>query len=174
MLFRSQKTLYLGNLDAKRDWGHAKDFVSAMWLMLQQEKGDDFVIATGRTMTIRDFVKLAFETVGIEIAFEGKGVDETGVVKSLDIQKVLEITGKSYIELTPGMTIIRIDRNYFRPTEVDILQGDASKAREILGWEAKTTVEEMAVEMVMSDIHEAKKEALLLKNDYFVRNNYSE
>lgn len=169
-----QKTLYLGNLDAKRDWGHAKDFVSAMWLMLQQEKGDDFVIATGRTMTIRDFAKLAFETVGIEIAFEGKGVDETGVVKSLDIQKVLEITGKSYIELTPGMTIIRIDRNYFRPTEVDILQGDASKAREILGWEAKTTVEEMAVEMVMSDIHEAKKEALLLKNDYFVRNNYSE
>jgi len=169
-----QKTLYLGNLDAKRDWGHAKDFVSAMWLMLQQEKGDDFVIATGRTMTIRDFVKLAFETVGIEIAFEGAGVDETGVIKSLDIQKVLETTGKTYIELTPGMTIIRIDRNYFRPTEVDILQGDASKAREILGWEAKTTVEEMAVEMVMSDIHEAKKEALLLKNDYFVRNNYGD
>jgi GDPmannose 4,6-dehydratase len=169
-----QKTLYLGNLDAKRDWGHAKDFVSAMWLMLQQEKGDDFVIATGRTMTIRDFVKLAFETVGIEIAFEGAGVDETGVIKSLDIQKVLETTGKTYIELTPGMTIIRIDRNYFRPTEVDILQGDASKAKKILGWEAKTTVEEMAVEMVMSDIHEAKKEALLLKNDYFVRNNYGD
>lgn len=169
-----QKTLYLGNLDAKRDWGHAKDFVSAMWLMLQQEKGDDFVIATGRTMTIRDFAKLAFETVGIEIAFEGKGVDETGVIKSLDMQKVLETTGRSSIKLAPGMTVLKIDRNYFRPTEVDILQGDASKAREILGWEAETTVEEMAVEMVMSDIQEAKKEALLIKNDYFVRNNYGE
>ncbi|MBP7432684.1 GDP-mannose 4,6-dehydratase [bacterium] len=169
-----QSMLYLGNLDAKRDWGHAKDYVKAMWMVLQQEKGDDFVIATGRTMTIRDFVKLSFETVGIEIAFEGKGVDETGIVKSLDIQKVLETTGKSYIELTPGMTVLKIDRNYFRPTEVDILQGDASKAKEILGWQAETTVEEMAVEMVMSDVHEAKKEALLLKNDYFVRNNYGE
>lgn len=169
-----QKTIYLGNIDAKRDWGHAKDYVKAMWMMLQQEQADDFVIATGRTMTIRDFVKIAFETVGIEIAFEGKGAEEIGIIKSLDMQKVLEITGKSYIELTPGMTIIRIDRNYFRPTEVDVLQGDASKARKILGWEAETTVEEMAVEMVMSDLHEAKKEALLLKNDYFVRNNYGE
>jgi len=169
-----QSMLYLGNLDAKRDWGHAKDYVKAMWMVLQQEKGDDFVIATGRTMTIRDFVKLSFETVGIEIAFEGKGVDETGIVKSLDIQKVLETTGKSYIELTPGMTVLKIDRNYFRPTEVDILQGDASKAKEILGWQAETTVEEMAVEMVMSDLHEAKKEQLLIKNDYFVRNNYGE
>lgn len=169
-----QSMLYLGNLDAKRDWGHAKDYVKAMWMVLQQEKGDDFVIATGRTMTIRDFVKLSFETVGIEIAFEGKGVDETGIVKSLDIQKVLETTGKSYIELTPGMTVLKIDRNYFRPTEVDILQGDASKAKEILGWQAETTVEEMAVEMVMSDVHEAKKEQLLIKNDYFVRNNYGE
>ncbi|HQN73663.1 MAG TPA: GDP-mannose 4,6-dehydratase [bacterium] len=169
-----QSMLYLGNLDAKRDWGHAKDYVKAMWMVLQQEKGDDFVIATGRTMTIRDFVKLSFETVGIEIAFEGKGVDETGIVKSLDIKKVLETTGKSYIELTPGMTVLKIDRNYFRPTEVDILQGDASKAKEILGWQAETTVEEMAVEMVMSDLHEAKKEQLLIKNDYFVRNNYGE
>jgi GDPmannose 4,6-dehydratase len=169
-----QKTLYLGNLDAKRDWGHAKDYVKAMWMVLQQDKPDDFVIATGRTMTIRDFAKLAFETVGIEIAFEGAGIDETGVIRSLDIQKVLETTGKSYIELAPGMTVLKIDRNYFRPTEVDILQGDASKAKEILGWQAETTVEEMAVEMVMSDVHEAKKEALLLKNDYFVRNNYGE
>ncbi len=169
-----QKTLYLGNLDAKRDWGHAKDYVKAMWMVLQQDKPDDFVIATGRTMTIRDFAKLAFETVGIEIAFEGSGIDETGVIRSLDIQKVLETTGKSYIELTPGMTVLKIDRNYFRPTEVDILQGDASKAKKILGWEAETTVEEMAVEMVMSDVHEAKKEALLIKNDYFVRNNHGE
>lgn len=169
-----QKTIYLGNIDAKRDWGHAKDYVKAMWMMLQQEQADDFVIATGRTMTIRDFVKLAFETVGIEIAFEGSGVEETGIIKSLDMQKVLEITGKTSISLVPGMTVLRIDRNYFRPTEVDVLQGDASKARKILGWEAETTVEEMAVEMVMSDLHEAKKEALLLKNDYFVRNNYGE
>lgn len=169
-----QKTLYLGNLDAKRDWGHALDYVQAMWLMLQQNKPDDYVIATGKTMSIRDFVKLAFETVGIEIAFEGKGIKETGIIKTVNAPKMLEIAGKSCVEPAKGMTVLKIDRNYFRPTEIDVLQGNAAKAKEVLGWEPKITVEKMAAEMVMSDLHEAKKEALLLKNDYFVRNNYGE
>ena len=166
-----QQTLYLGNLDAKRDWGHAKDYVQAMWLMLQQDEPDDFVIATGKTMTIRDFVKNSLKVAGIEISFKGEDSDETGFVKLVDKKKLLSVTGEDEIKVKEGSPILKIDKKYFRPTEVDILQGNPSKAKEKLGWEAVTTVEQMTEEMVMSDILEAKKEALLLKNDYFVRNN---
>ncbi|MGI6394372.1 MAG: GDP-mannose 4,6-dehydratase [bacterium] len=166
-----QKKLYLGNLDAKRDWGHAKDYVLAMWLMLQQEKGDDFVIATGKTITIRDFVKLAFKKSGIELVFKGNGVDEKGVVESIDTERLFEVTKINKCNLSIGDVVVKIDERYFRPTEVDILQGDASKAKRILNWEPKISVEEMALEMVVSDIEEARKEVLLLENDYVVRNN---
>ncbi|HDT11909.1 MAG TPA: GDP-mannose 4,6-dehydratase [bacterium] len=169
-----QQTLYLGNLDSKRDWGHAKDYVEAMWLMLQQNEPDDFVIATGKTMTIRDFVKNSFKVAGIGIGFKGEDSDETGFVKSIDTKKLLSVTGVDEIKVKEGDTILKIDKKYFRPTEVDILQGDPSKAKEKFGWEAEISVEEMTEEMVVSDIFEAKKEALLLKNDYFVRNNCSE
>lgn len=174
ILLGHQKMLYLGNLDSKRDWGHAKDYVKAMWLMLQQADPDDFVIATGRTMSIRDFAVLAFKAAGIEISFKGEGIEETGFIKSVDKEKVVELTGDKCDNLVEGMPVIQIDRNYFRPTEVEILQGDPRKALERLGWSAETTVEELAVEMVMSDIIEAGKEALLIKNNYFVRNNYGD
>ncbi len=166
-----QQTLYLGNLDAKRDWGHAKDYAEAMWLMLQQDEPDDFVIATGKTMTIRDFVKNSFTVVGIEVGFKGEGRDETGFVKSVNREKLEEIIGCTEIKIKEGDTLVKIDPKYFRPTEVDILQGDASKAFEKLGWKPEITLEQMTEEMVVSDILEAKKESLLIKNDYFVRNN---
>lgn len=169
-----QNILYLGNLDSKRDWGHAKDYVQAMWLMLQQDVPDDYVIATGKTMTIRDFVKLAFEKAGIGISFKGEGVDETGYISSVDAGKVEKLTGKVPQTLKEGLPVIKIDKKYFRPTEVDILLGDPSKASEKLGWKAQTSVEELAQEMVLSDIIEAGKEALLMKNNYFVRNNYGD
>lgn len=169
-----QDTLYLGNLDSKRDWGHAKDYVQAMWLMLQQDVPDDYVIATGKTMTIRDFVRLAFEKAGIGISFKGEGVDETGYISSIDTAKVEKLAGKVSDGLKEGQPVIKIDKKYFRPTEVDILHGDPSKAAEKLGWKAHTSVEELAEEMVLSDIIEAGKEALLMKNNYFVRNNYGD
>lgn len=174
ILLGHQKMLYLGNLDSKRDWGHAKDYIKAMWLMLQQKNPDDFVIATGRTMAIRDFAVLAFKAAGIEISFKGEGIEETGFIKSFDKEKVVELSGAKCDNLVEGMPVIQIDRNYFRPTEVEILQGDPKKAFEKLGWSAETTVEELAIEMVMSDIIEAGKEALLIKNNYFVRNNYGD
>jgi GDPmannose 4,6-dehydratase len=165
-----QKALYLGNLDSKRDWGHAKDYVKAMWLMMQQEKADDYVIATGRTMTIRDFVLNSFKVAGIEIGFKGEGTDEVGFIKSVDVKKYKEVTG---LDNDPeiGKTVIKIDKKYFRPTEVDLLQGDPRKAEKVFGWKAEITVEEMAEEMVLSDLELSKKEALLIENNYFVRKN---
>jgi GDPmannose 4,6-dehydratase len=169
-----QNVMYLGNLDSKRDWGHAKDYVEAMWLMLQQDSPDDFVIATGKTMTIRDFIKNSFSVVGIEIDFKGKEKEETGYIKSINEDKLKKVASCAEVQLKEGATVVKIDPKYFRPTEVDILQGDASKAKEKLGWEAKTSVEEMTEEMVVADIFLAKKEALLLQNDYFVRNSFTE
>ena len=167
-----QDMLYLGNLDAKRDWGHAKDYVRAMWLILQQEKPDDFVIATGRTSSIRDFVKTAFACVGIKIKFTDSGVDEKGIIEEIDSAKLAKITGKIHVK--EGQQIISVDPRYFRPTEVDILLGNPAKAGKILGWKAETTMEQLAEEMMSSDIEEAKKEALLIGNNYFVRENYGE
>ena len=167
-----QDVLYLGNLDAKRDWGHAKDYVRAMWLILQQEKPDDFVIATGRTSSIRDFVKTAFAYAGIKIKFKGSGVDEKGIIEEIDSAKLAKITSKIHVK--EGQQIISVDPRYFRPTEVDILLGNPAKAEKILGWKAETTMEQLAEEMMFSDIEEAKKEALLIGNNYFVRENYGE
>jgi GDPmannose 4,6-dehydratase len=133
--------MYLGNLDAKRDWGHARDYVEGMWRILQQEKPDDYVLATGETRSIREFVEIAFKHVGKKIEWRGKGVDETGV------------------DAKSGKTLVKIDSHYFRPTEVELLIGDATKAKEKLGWTATTSFQQMVTEMMTSDLAAAKKEA---------------
>ena len=143
-----QDKLYLGNLDAKRDWGHAKDYVEGMWLMLQQEKPEDFVLATGKTQSVRTFIELAFKELGIGITWSGTGVNEQG--KNSET----------------GAVIVEIDPRYFRPTEVDLLIGDPSKAKEKLGWEAKLTLKELVQEMVQADLTDAEKEILLKRKGY--------
>ena len=129
----------MGNIDAKRDWGHARDYVEMMWMMLQQEKPDDYVVATGETTAVRTFIELAFDVVGITVRWKGKGVDEVGYCKA---------TGKE---------LVKIDPKYFRPTEVELLIGDPTKAKEKLGWVPKTTMQELCQEMVASDIKLVEK-----------------
>lgn len=138
-----KEVLKLGNLSSKRDWGHAKDYVEMMWLMLQQEKAEDFVLATGKTNTVRDFVKWAFQEVGITLKFMGEGIDEKGIVVSCSNPKY---------QIPKGKEIVMVDPRYFRPTEVDLLLGDATKAKVKLGWSPKITLQEMIKEMVASDL----------------------
>lgn len=157
-----QECLYLGNLDAQRDWGHAKDYVEAMWLMLQQETPEDFVIATGVTTRIRDFVKMAFAEAGIEISFEGSEEKEVGKVKSCI---------GSY-QLPIGSILVKIDPAYYRPTEVDLLIGDATKANTKLGWKPKYTLAEMIKEMVQSDLKLFEKQQFLRDKGFEVRNEF--
>ena len=145
-----QEKLYLGNLRSKRDWGYAKDYVEAMWLLLQQDKPEDFVIATGQTHEVREFVTLAFKEVGIDIKWQGEGIDEKG----LD-----ELTGRVLVE---------VDSRYFRPTEVELLLGDATKAQQKLGWKPKTTLEELCAMMVREDLKAAKKDLLCQENGFDV------
>jgi GDPmannose 4,6-dehydratase len=162
-----QKKLYLGNLDAKRDWGHAQDFVRAMWLMLQQEKPDDYVVATGKSHSVREFVELAFREIGIEIGWKGKGVKEKGIIS--EIRRAAE---PRYLKsdaiaadfrkraLRAGDVVVEVDPRYFRPTEVDELLGDASKARKVLGWAPKISFQEMVGAMARSDLEDACKDQL--------------
>ncbi len=138
-----QDTLYLGNLNARRDWGHARDYVEAMWLILQQEKAEDFVIATGITTSVREFTRMAFSEAGIELEFVGEGQEEKGIV--------LACNNPEYL-LPIGKEVVAIDPEYFRPTEVDLLIGDASKAKRELGWQPKTSLAELVKEMVASDL----------------------
>lgn len=145
--------LYLGNMDALRDWGHAKDYVRMQWMMLQQDKPDDFVIATGKQISVREFVKLSAQEVGVELEFSGEGLNEIATVKS--------ITGDNVQALNKGDVIVRVDPRYFRPAEVETLLGDPSKAKEVLGWVPQITVEEMCAEMVMNDLDKAKQHALI-------------
>jgi GDPmannose 4,6-dehydratase len=148
-----EKCLFLGNMDALRDWGHAKDYVRMQWMMLQQETADDFVIATGKQISVREFVSLSAKEVGIELEFTGEGLDEVATVKA--------ITGDNAQALTVGDVIVRVDPRYFRPAEVETLLGDPSKAKEKLGWVPQITVEEMCAEMVQNDLSKAKQHALL-------------
>jgi GDPmannose 4,6-dehydratase len=158
-----QDTVYLGNLNAKRDWGHAKDYVEAMWLMLQQEQPEDFVIATGVTTSVRDFVKLAFNEVGIEICFEGKETQEIG--------KVVRCNNPNY-QLRKGKVVIKIDPNYYRPTEVDVLIGDATKCQQKLNWKPKYTLQGLVQEMMESDLKLFKKEEFLKKGGFETLNMF--
>ena len=150
--------LYLGNMDALRDWGHAKDYVRMQWLMLQQEQPEDFVIATGVQFSVRQFVQWSAEHLGITLRFEGSGVDEVGIVES--------ISGDSAPALKVGDVIVRVDKRYFRPSEVETLLGNPSKAKQKLGWTPEITVQEMCAEMVAEDLQAAKRTALLKANGY--------
>ena len=147
-----QDTFFLGNLDAQRDWGHAKDYVEAMWLMLQQEEPEDYVIATGKTTSVRELVRMAFACVGIELEFSGKGQQEIATVKKLNDPD---------FQVAPGTTILKVDPKYHRPTEVDLLIGDASKCKEKLGWKPKHSLEELVKEMVEADVALFRKEKYL-------------
>ncbi|HWA35698.1 MAG TPA: GDP-mannose 4,6-dehydratase [Cyclobacteriaceae bacterium] len=149
-----QEKLYLGNLDAKRDWGHAKDYVDAMWRILQQDKPEDFVIATGVTTPVRDFVRMAFEEVGILLDFEGEGLNEVARVKACV---------KDYYVPT-GKIVVAVDPAYFRPTEVELLIGDPTKAQEKLGWQPRYTVEDIVKDMMAADIKLFERDQLLISN----------
>lgn len=151
-----QHTIFLGNLNAQRDWGHAKDYIEAMWLILQQEKPEDFVIATGITTRIRDFVKMAFSEIGVQLNFRGEGEKEEGFVK--------ENTG--IYDIPVGKVVVKVDTRYYRPTEVDLLIGDPTKAQTKLGWKPKYTLAEMVKEMVANDIILYTKERLLKDNGF--------
>ncbi|MEM9581764.1 MAG: GDP-mannose 4,6-dehydratase [Pseudomonadota bacterium] len=143
--------LYMGNIDALRDWGHAKDYVEMQWLMLQQDAPEDFVIATGTQHSVREFIQWTAEEIGLRLRFEGEGVDEVGIVDAVDGDLAVSV----------GDVILRIDPRYFRPAEVETLLGDPSKAKEQLGWEPKITAREMCVEMVQHDLKEARRKAVL-------------
>jgi GDPmannose 4,6-dehydratase len=167
-----QDKVYLGNLDARRDWGHAKDYVEAMYLILQQEKPEDFVIATGVTTTVRDFVKMSFAELGIELEFSGKDAAERGVVIDVDKDKMQEL-GLNPDDIKFGQTVVLVDEKYFRPTEVDLLIGDPSKANTQLNWKPKYDLPALVKEMVISDLQLMKKEEYL-KAGGFKTNNYFE
>jgi GDPmannose 4,6-dehydratase len=186
-----QKKLYLGNLDAKRDWGHAKDFVRAMWAILQQGKPDDYVIATGESHSVREFVELAFKEIGVKIQWKGQGVKEVGVVSEVRDQRLEignqggEIGGAAKPRhlksdesasdfrkraLRAGDVVVAVDPRYFRPTEVDELLGDASKARKILGWAPKISFKEMVSQMVKGDLEDAARDQLCRDQGFKVLN----
>lgn len=158
-----QQKLYMGNLDAKRDWGHARDYIEAMYLILQQEKPDDYVIATGETTSVRDFLTRSFKHVGINIAFKGKGVDEIGYVESVD--PVVE-----ECKLRPGDEVVAIDPRYFRPTEVDLLLGDPTKSKKILGWQPRYDVNQLLREMVDADLSLMRRESHLKQGGFTIYN----
>jgi GDPmannose 4,6-dehydratase len=158
-----QQKLYMGNIDAKRDWGHARDYIEAMYLILQQEKADDYVIATGTTTSVRDFLSRAFQHVGITLAFKGKGVNEVGIV-----DKVEAIVPEC--KLQPGDEVMAIDPRYFRPTEVDLLLGDPTKSKQILGWTPKYDVNQLLTEMVDADLDLMRRETHLKQGGFRVLN----
>jgi GDPmannose 4,6-dehydratase len=155
--------LYMGNIDALRDWGHAKDYVRMQWMMLQQDKPDDFVIATGKQYSVRQFIEMSAANIGINIKWKGEGLEETG---SIDASS--PILSTEQIILKADDTVFRIDPRYFRPTEVETLLGDPTKAKEKLGWVPEITVQEMCKEMIESDLEQAKQHALLKKHGYKV------
>ncbi|MEN6455514.1 MAG: GDP-mannose 4,6-dehydratase [Prolixibacteraceae bacterium] len=169
-----QDRLYLGNLSSKRDWGHAKDYIRAMYLILQQDQPDDYVIATGVTTTIRDFVKLAAAEIGLEITFKGEGREEKGYISAVDERVFKEKAGEKYLERIKGLTepVVAVDPAYFRPTEVDLLIGDPTKSKTVLGWEPKYDLNGLIRDMMQSDIKLMKKDAWLKEGGYTVMNYF--
>ncbi|NEU10302.1 GDP-mannose 4,6-dehydratase [Flavihumibacter sp. R14] len=166
-----QNCLYLGNLSAQRDWGHAKDYIEAMWLILQQEKPEDFVIATGVTTTVRDFIRMSFLELGIEVEFSGKDENEKGVIINFDDEKCAEL-GINTSQLKLGQTVVKVDAKYFRPTEVDLLIGDPSKSNTKLGWKPKYDLAALIKDMVGSDLHLMKKDEYLKQGGFTVMNYF--
>jgi GDPmannose 4,6-dehydratase len=158
-----QDSVHLGNLSAKRDWGHAKDFVKAMHLILQQDTPDDFVIATGVTTEVRDFVRMAFRELGIIVDFQGEGANETGIIK--------ECMNPEF-QLKPGKVVVAVDPRYFRPTEVELLIGDPTKAKEKLGWVPEHDLQSLVKDMVAGDLHLMKKDRYLKEGGYAIKNYY--
>jgi GDPmannose 4,6-dehydratase len=166
-----QDKLHLGNLNSKRDWGHAKDYIEAMWLILQQEKAEDFVIATGITTEIREFVRMAFGYLGVTMDFKGEGVDEIGFVAAVDQDKFLKMVGAE-CKLIIGHELVFVDPKYFRPTEVDLLIGDATKARTQLGWKPKYDLPALVDDMMQSDIRLMQKENYLREGGFAAKNYF--
>ncbi|MFV9924246.1 MAG: GDP-mannose 4,6-dehydratase [Francisella endosymbiont of Hyalomma scupense] len=160
-----QDKLYLGNLDAKRDWGHAKDYVRMMWMILQADEPEDWVIATGQTTTVRDFVKLSFAYAGINLRFENEGVDEIGVVDSVDLARAEEL-GVDLLHLSEGQVVVCVDPRYFRPTEVDLLLGDPTKAEQKLGWNREYDLRDLVNDMMESDLKLMTKDVYLKEGGY--------
>jgi GDPmannose 4,6-dehydratase len=158
-----QDQIFIGNIDAKRDWGHAKDYVEAMWLMLQQEEARDYVIATGETTSVRDFIIMAFAEIGVELKFSGEGVDETAVV--------VKCNNPEY-QIPIGKTMVSIDKRYFRPTEVDLLIGDPTKAKTELGWKPKYTLSMLVKEMVEADLKLFKRDQYLKEGGHTILNYF--
>ena len=170
-----QKQVYLGNLDAKRDWGHAKDYVRAMYLILQQDQPDDYVIATGVTTSIRDFVKMAFAEIGADLEFQGEGVNEVALLAGVNETVFKNVVGESYLDQFKqriGSIVVGVDPQYFRPTEVDLLIGNAEKAQRKLGWTPMYTLEDLVHDMMVSDIKLMKKESYLREGGYRILNYF--
>lgn len=170
-----QKQVYLGNLDAKRDWGHAKDYVRAMHLILQQDQPDDYVIATGVTTSIRDFVKMAFAEIGADLEFQGEGVNEVALLAGVNETVFKNVVGESYLDQFKqriGSIVVGVDPQYFRPTEVDLLIGNAEKAQKKLGWTPMCTLEDLVHDMMVSDIKLMKKESYLREGGYRILNYF--
>lgn len=170
-----QKQVYLGNLDAKRDWGHAKDYVRAMHLILQQDQPNDYVIATGVTTSIRDFVKMAFAEIGADLEFQGEGVNEVALLAGVNETVFKNVVGESYLDQFKqriGSIVVGVDPQYFRPTEVDLLIGNAEKAQRKLGWTPMYTLEDLVHDMMVSDIKLMKKESYLREGGYRILNYF--
>lgn len=171
-----QEQTYLGNMSATRDWGHAKDYVEAMWLILQQERPDDYVIATGVTTSIREFLRMTFAEIGITVEFRGEGRDEEAVVAAVDAARFTETVGEEYLpsmQARTGSRVASVDPRYFRPTEVEALIGDSTKARTVLGWEPKYDLPGLVAEMVRSDVKLFKRDAWLREGGFTI-NSYFE
>ena len=170
-----QKKVYMGNLSSKRDWGDAKDYVRAMYAILQQDEPSDYVIATGITTTIRDFIRMAFEEIGVGIRFKGEGIDEVAIIESIDEGLFVKKVGDAYLEnfkKRVGEEVVGVDPQYFRPTEVELLIGDATKARTRLGWEPEYSLAALIEDMMKNDIKLMKKESYLKEGGYKILNYF--
>lgn len=167
-----QDVLYMGNIDAQRDWGHAKDYVEAMYLILQQETAEDFVIATGVTTAVREFIRKTFAFLGVKLAFSGSAENEIATIASVDKARLLELSIQEGEHLAPGTIVLKIDPRYYRPTEVDLLIGDPSKSQNKLGWKPKYTLDTLIEDMATADLRLFQKDQLLLKEGFEVLNYF--
>ena len=169
-----QNKLFLGNLSSKRDWGHAKDYVRAMYLILQQDTPDDYVIATGITTEVREFVRMAFAEIGLHIEFNGEGIEEKGFINNIDIAKFTESVGAEFLDIVRAIEgpVVEVDANYFRPTEVELLIGDATKSRTKLNWIPEYDLKALVEDMMRSDVKLMKKETYLKEGGFRILNNF--